>query len=57
VAVIITYRAIMAELLDAQATTYQAVVDMAAKGYSRASIARSTGLSRRTIQKIMRRHP
>jgi DNA invertase Pin-like site-specific DNA recombinase len=54
VAVIITYRAIMAELLDAQATTYQAVVDMAAKGYSRASIARATGLSRRIIQKIMR---
>jgi DNA-binding NarL/FixJ family response regulator len=52
--VIITYRAIMADLIDAQATTYQAVVDMAAKGYSRASIARATGLSRRTIQKIMR---
>ena len=52
-----TYHTLMAELIDAQATTYQAVVDMAARGYSRAAIARSTGLSRRTIQKIMRRHP
>jgi DNA-binding NarL/FixJ family response regulator len=53
-AMIHTYHTLMAALADAQATTYQAVIDMAAKGYSRAAIARATGLSRRTIMKIMR---
>ena len=49
-----TYAAIMADLADAQATTYQAAIDMAARGYSRAAIARATGLSRRTIREILR---